>query len=31
MAEIEFAMIDAELSSEVGAAQALYIMALYGG
>ena len=29
MAEIEFAMIDAELSSEVGAAQALYIMALY--
>ena len=29
MAEIEFAMIDAELSSEVGAAQALYVMALY--
>ena len=29
MAEIEFDMIDAELSSEVGAAQALYIMALY--
>ena len=29
MAEIEFAMIDAELSSEVGAAQALYIMELY--
>ena len=29
MAEIENAMIDAELSSEVGAAQALYIMALY--
>lgn len=29
MTEIESAMIDAELSSEVGAAQALYIMALY--
>ena len=29
MAETENAMIDAELSSEVGAAQALYIMALY--
>ena len=29
MAEIEFAMIDAELGGEVGAAQALYIMALY--
>ena len=29
MAEIEFAMIDAELSNEVGAAQALYVMALY--
>lgn len=29
MAEIETAMVEAEFSSEVGAAQALYIMALY--
>lgn len=29
MSEIEAAMIDAELSDEIGAAQALYIMALY--